>query len=244
MPIRVLVNGAFGRMGLMTVKALSEDPRFDVVGQTGREYNLKKSIYDSKADVVVDFTTPEAVLENTTTILETGVHPVIGTSGLTTEQIKTLQERAQQLQLGGIIAPNFSLGAVLMLKYAKEIAKYMPHVEIIEMHHEKKLDSPSGTALRSAEILGSVIQHQNDLPSKSLETVKGARGATHHGIPIHAIRLPGFLAHQEIIFGNIGETLTLRHDSIDRLCFMPGVCFACEKVLSLRRLVYGLEELL
>lgn len=244
MPIKVLVNGAFGRMGLITIKALSEDPRFDIVGQTGREYDLKKSINDSKADVVVDFTNPESVFDNTSIIIETGAHPVIGTSGLTTEQVKTLQDRAQKLELGGIIAPNFSLGAVLMLKYAKEIAKYMPHVEIIEMHHEQKLDSPSGTALRSAEILGEVIQHKKESPTRSRETVKGARGALHHGIPIHAIRLPGFLAHQQIIFGNTGETLTLRHDSIDRLCFMPGVLFACEKVLSLKRLLYGLEELL
>lgn len=242
MPIKILVNGAFGRMGQMTVKALSENPQFELVGQTGREYNLKKSIQDSKAQVVIDFTLPESVFENTNSIIETGAHPVIGTSGLTAKQITILQAKCADLKLGGIIAPNFSLGAVLMMKYAKEIVKYMPHVEIVEMHHDKKVDSPSGTAMRSAEIMADAIA-VNSTALDMRETVEGARGANYRNIPIHAVRLPGFLAHQQIIFGNTGETLTLRHDSIDRLSFMPGVCLACEKVMSMDKLVYGLEEI-
>jgi len=244
MPIKILVNGAFGRMGQMTVKALSENPQFELVGQTGREYNLKESIQDSKAQVVIDFTLPESVFENTINIIESGAHPVIGTSGLTAKQIITLQKKCDDLKLGGIIAPNFSLGAVLMMKYAKEIVKYMPHVEIIEMHHDKKVDSPSGTAMRSAELLADAIEKINAAELPLRETIEGARGANYRNIPIHAVRLPGFLAHQQIIFGNIGETLTLRHDSIDRLSFMPGVCLACEKVISMDKLVYGLEEIL
>ena len=244
MPIAVLINGAFGRMGQMTVKAISEHPAFKLVGQTGREYHLKKAIQDSKAQVVIDFTSPDAVYKNTLTIIETGAHPVIGTTGLTREQISALQNQALQLKLGGIIAPNFSLGAVLMVKYAKEIARYLNHVEIIEMHHDDKADSPSGTAIRSAEMMASVSNKLNQPEKPSKETIPGARGASYQGIPIHAIRLPGLLAHEQIIFGNTGETLTLRHDAIDRQCFMPGVCFACEKVLTLDKLIYGLEEIL
>lgn len=244
MSINVLVNGAFGRMGQMTVKAVEEHPNLTLVGQTGREYDLAKSIKDSGADVVIDFTLPESVYANTMTILEAGARPVIGTSGLKLEQIKTLQQKADELKRGGLIAPNFSLGAVLMMKYAREIAKYMPHVEIIEMHHDKKIDSPSGTAMRTAEMIATGRDNINASHKPGRESLPHARGATYHNIPIHSIRLPGFLAHQEIIFGNEGETLTLRHDSIDRLSFMPGVCFACEKVMTLNKLMYGMEEIL
>lgn len=244
MPIKVLINGAFGRMGQMTVKAINEHPNLELVGQTGREYHLLEAIKDSKAQVVVDFTHPESIFKNLTTIIEAGAHPVIGTTGLTAEQVKSFQELCNTQKLGGIIAPNFSLGAVLMMKYAKEIVKYMPHVEIIEMHHENKADSPSGTALRSAELMADAMSNLNSSVKSSKETIPGARGANHHNIPIHAVRLPGFLAHQQIIFGDLGETLTLRHDSIDRQCFMPGICLACERVISLDRLVYGLEEIL
>jgi len=243
MPIKVLINGAFGRMGQMTVKAINEAPNLELVGQTGREYDLKKAIEDSHAEVVVDFTHPDSVFKNTLTIIETKAHPVIGTSGLTSDEVARLKEKCRELKLGGIIAPNFSLGAVLMIKSAKEIVKYIPDLEIIEMHHDKKSDSPSGTALYTAELLANA-RHKN-VPVKTLiETIKGARGASYNNIPIHAIRLPGLLAHQQIIFGKLGETLTLTHDSIDRECFMPGVCLACEKVTQLNHLVYGLEEVL
>ena len=244
MPTNVLVNGAFGRMGQMTVKAISMNPNFELVGQNTRGNNLKAAIKDSGAQVVIDFTHPEVVFYNTQTIIDSGAHPVIGTTGLNQEQVLSLQERSKNLQLGGVIAPNFSLGAVLMIKYAKEIAKYMPHVEIIEMHHDGKADSPSGTAMRTAEILAHSLPKTHQAAKATCETVPGARGANYCNIPIHAIRLPGFLAHQEIIFGNLGETLKLRHDVIDRQCFMPGVCLACEKVLTLDSLVYGLEEIL
>lgn len=242
MTISILINGAFGRMGQMTAKTIAENPRFTLVGQTGREYDLAKSIADSQAEVVIDFTHPSAVFQNTLTILNAGARPVIGTSGLLAEQIKNLQEKAANLKIGGIIAPNFSLGAVLMMKCAKEVIKYMPYVEIIEFHHAGKADSPSGTAIRTAEVIAEASKKINAGRLPLHETIPGARGASHHGIPIHAVRLPGFLAHEEIIFGSTGETLTLRHDSIDRLSFMPGICLACEKVMTLDKLVYGLEE--
>lgn len=240
--ITVLVNGGFGRMGQITAKAIKENPALELVGQIGREYDLAQSIKDSRAQVVVDFTTPTAVYDNASIIIDTGAHPVIGTSGLKAEQVKVLQKRCAELKLGGIIAPNFSLGAVLMMKFAKEIVRYMPHVEIIEMHHDNKADNPSGTAMRTAEMLAGENVNQ---PVKSYrDNIPGARGAHYHNIPIHSVRLPGLLAHEQIIFGEPGETLTLRHDTIDRDCFMPGVCMACTKVVKLKHLVYGLEELL
>lgn len=244
MPINVLVNGAFGRMGQATVKAIGENGVFALVGQTGREYDLKKSIKDSGAQVVIDFTNPESVFANATAIIEAGARPVIGTSGLTPEQVRTLQAHCADQKLGGIIAPNFSLGAVLMMKCAREIVKYMPNVEIIELHHDAKIDSPSGTALRTAEMMIDACKNPNPAAKPSKENIPHARGANANGIPIHAIRLPGLLAHQEVIFGGLGEALTLRHDSLDRSCFMPGVCLACEKVITLDKLVYGLEHVL
>lgn len=244
MTIAILINGAFGRMGQIATKTISENPKFELVGQTGREYDLLKSIQDSRAEVVIDFTHPESVFQNTLTILEAGARPIIGTSGLVVEQIKKLQKKANELKLGGIIAPNFSLGAVLMMKAAKDIIKYMPNVEIIERHHAGKADSPSGTALRSAELIANSAEKINPNAKSTIETVKGARGANYRDIPIHSIRLSGYLAQEEIIFGNPGETLTLTHNSIDRMCFMPGLSFACEKVMTLDHLVYGLEEIL
>lgn len=245
MTTSVLVNGAFGKMGQLVCKAIEAHPNLTLVGQTGRDYNLRQAIADSGAQVVVDFTHPNAVYDNTQMIIETGARPVIGTTGLKMPQIQHLQKLAQEKKIGGIIAPNFSVGAVLLMKYSKEIAKYMPNIEIIELHHPDKIDSPSGTALRTAELVSEGRKPYAAInPVKTIETVAGARGANYQGIPIHAIRLPGLLAHIQIIFGNKGETLTLKHDSIDRECFMPGICLACEKVLGLDKLVYGLEAIL
>jgi 4-hydroxy-tetrahydrodipicolinate reductase len=243
MSIRVLVNGANGRMGQATIKAISNDPELTLVGTTGRDDDLAASIKTHQAQVVVDFTNAEAVQESTRIIIASGAHPVIGTSGLLMEQIKEFQAACKKAKLGGIIAPNFSLGAVLLMKHAQEMAKYFEHVEIIEMHHDGKLDSPSGTALRTAEMI-AVNFKPTPVTKKTKETIPGARGASHHQIPIHAIRLPGLVAHEQVIFGGTGETLTLRHDSIDRVSFMPGVCLACKKVVKLDELVYGLEHVL
>ena len=244
MTIRVLVNGAGGKMGQAAVKAIELDPALTLVAQTGRKNNLAAEIKQAQAQVVVDFTVAEVALENTTTIIEAGAHPVIGTSGLVAAQVKKIQQRCAQLKRGGIIAPNFSLGAVLMMKHAQEIVRYFPFVEIIEMHHAGKLDSPSGTAVRTAEMMSEARASVPELPQNVHETIPGARGANYQKIPIHSVRLPGLIAHQQIIFGGTGETLTIRHDSIDRLCFMPGVVLACKKVMGLDELVYGLENIL
>lgn len=244
MAIRVLINGASGKMGQPAVKTISSDPDFILVGQTGRQHDLAAEIKNTKADVVVDLTNAEVVLKNLQTIITAGAHPVIGTSGLVAKQIKVLQEQCEKIKLGGIIAPNFSLGAVLMMKHAQEIAKYFPHVEIIEMHHDGKLDSPSGTAVRTAEMLAVSRQESDGSAKIYKDIIPGARGANYQDIHIHSIRLPGLVAHQQIMFGGVGETLTIRHDSIDRQCFMPGIVLACKKVQSLDRLVYGLEHVL
>ena len=243
MAIRVLVNGAAGRMGQLAVKTINEQADFLLVGTTQRNHDLTAEIKKTAAQIVIDFTSAESVLKNATAIIEAGAHPVIGTTGFLPEQVKLLQERCAQLALGGIIAPNFSLGALLMMKHAQEIAKYFPHVEIIEMHHARKADSPSGTAIRTAEMLADK-RLQTPSMQKHHETVPGARGATHQQVPIHSIRLPGLMAHQQIIFGGEGETLTLRCDTIDRNCYAPGIVLACRKVLELDRLVYGLEQLI
>jgi len=244
MSVRVLVNGASGKMGQCVVKTLLGDSRFLLVGQTGRNHDLAHEIKASQAEVVVDFTNADVVFNNTKTIIDAGAHPVIGASGLLKDQVSLLQKHCSELRRGGIIVPNFSLGALLMIKYAQEIVKYFPHVEIIEMHHDGKLDSPSGTAIRSAELIAAARTQAPHIPKNQRETIAGARGAQHQQIPIHAVRLPGLMAHQQIIFGGLGETLTLCHDSMDRQSFMPGVLLACEKVLTLDHLVYGLEQLI
>lgn len=246
MTVKVLVSGAFGRMGQLVTKAIEADEELELVGQTGREYDLKQAIVDSGAKVVVDFTDPAAVYENTLIIIEAGASPVIGTSGLKDEQFAKLQEMCAQLKRGGIVVPNFSIGAVLMMKCAREIAAYFSSVEIIEMHHANKVDSPSGTALRTAQLIASkrsMITAENQ-KNKTVENVKGARGAEYEGIPIHSLRLPGLLANQTVIFGGVGETLSIRHESIQRESFMPGVCHACKKVMGLTHLALGLEEIL
>lgn len=244
MTIRVIVNGAAGKMGQLCVKAVNDDADLILIGQTGRNDDLTAEIKKNQADVVVDLTNAESALKNLQWIIEAGARPVIGTSGLLQHQVETLQKKCSKLKRGGIIAPNFALGAVLMMKHAREMAKYFSSVEIIEMHHDRKLDSPSGTAVRTAEMLSETLSPvlNNTLASK--ETISGARGAHYQNIHIHAIRLPGLVAHQQIIFGSLGETLTIRHDTIDRMCFMPGILLACKKVMTLNHLVYGLENIL
>ncbi len=243
MAIRILVNGALGRMGLEVVQALQGNAKFDVVGTCGRNDDLSAAIKHSQADVVVDFTNANVVFDNSQKIIAAGARPVIGTSGLMPEQIEQLKSMAKAQHLGGIIAPNCSLGAVLMMKYATHWIKYFPEAEIIEMHHNEKLDAPSGTALRTAQVMSALRDKQPAAHPERL-LVAGARGADVNGIHVHSIRLPGLVAHQEIIFGGMDETLRVRHDSIHRRCFMPGILLACEKVMGLTELVYGLEYII
>lgn len=241
---RVIVNGSQGKMGLEVIKALeSLSSEFEIVGKLDRNDNLAKNIKATSADIVVDFTTADSAYENCKTIIEQGVHPVIGTTGFTGEQIEELKSISTSKHLGGLIAPNFSLGAVLMMKHASDVAQYFSHVEIIELHHDGKAEAPSGTSVKTCEM----IAHKRTKPeTKKREKIliDGARGAVNHDIHIHSVRLPGLIAHQEVLFGDAGQTLTIRHDILNRSAFMPGVILACRKVTKLKELVYGLEHLL
>ncbi len=243
MPIKVLVNGAHGKMGQETVKAINNDSEFLLVGTASSQDKLAEMIASSQAEVVIDFTRASTVYQNACQIIAANVHPIIGTTGLLPEQITELQQRCAEQRLGGIIAPNFAIGAILAMQYASKIAAYLPQVEIIEMHHDQKEDAPSGTALKTAELLAQGRGHQQ-APKSCRDTIAHTRGGLHHGIPIHAVRLPGIVAAQEILFGGQGETLSIRHQTMHRQSFMPGVLFACKKVLQLQELIVGLEHLL
>ena len=242
--IRVLVNGAKGRMGQEVVKAVTAAADLELVDQTDLGDDLIARINASQAQAVVDFTTAAAAFENTRKILEAGVHPVVGTSGLLAEQVSELQQLAEDKGIGGLIAPNFAIGAVLLMKYAQDAAKYLPDVEVIELHHNRKADAPSGTAVKTAQLIAEARQEIPKALVQEKELFEGARGSEVHGVRVHSLRLPGLVAHQEVIFGGTGETLTIRHDSIHRESFMPGVCLACRKVIGTQQLFYGLEHLL
>ena len=241
--IRVLVNGARGRMGKECIRAISEEEGLELAGGVDVGDDLAKAVTETKSQVVVDFTTAGAGYKNCCIILEAGARPVIGTTGVRKDEVVELQKIASAKKIGGLVAPNFAIGAVLMMKFAQQAVKYMPHAEIIELHHDKKADSPSGTAIHTAELmLEALTERLEDKPDKAL--IPGARGAALDGIHIHAVRLPGLVAHQKVIFGGLAQTLTIQHDSLDRSSFMPGVCLACKKVVELDELVYGLENLL
>ena len=242
--IRVLVNGAKGRMGQEVVKAVTAAADLELVDQTDLGDDLIARIKVSQAQAVVDFTTAAVAFENTLKILEAGVHPVVGTSGLLAEQVAELQQLAEDQSIGGLIAPNFAIGAVLLMKYAQDAAKYLPDVEVIELHHNRKADAPSGTAVKTAQLIAEARQEIPKALVEEKELFEGARGSEVHGVRVHSLRLPGLVAHQEVIFGGTGETLTIRHDSIHRESFMPGVCLACRKVIGTQQLFYGLEHLL
>ena len=242
--IRVLVNGAKGRMGQEIVKAVTAAADLELVDQTDLGDDLIARIKESQAQAVVDFTTAAVAFENTRKILEAGVHPVIGTSGLLAEQVAELQQLAEDKGIGGLIAPNFAIGAVLLMKYVQDAAKYLPDVEVIELHHNRKADAPSGTAVKTAQLIAEARQEIPKALVEEKELFEGARGSEVHGVRVHSLRLPGLVAHQEVIFGGTGETLTIRHDSIHRESFMPGVCLACRKVIGTQQLFYGLEHLL
>lgn len=240
---RVIVNGANGKMGSLACDTLANHSEFELVAQLTKEDNLAEAIREKRAQIVVELTRADCVFQNSLTIINQGARPVIGASGLLESQINELSTLCEAKQLGAIIAPNFSIGAVLMMIFAAKAAEYLSEVEIIETHHQQKLDAPSGTALKTAEMISKARRKsKNKLDLKEL--VSGARGGLHHDVNIHSLRLPGVLARQQVLFGNLGETLSITHDSIDRACFMPGIVLSCQKVLALNTLIYGLEHLL
>ncbi len=224
--IRVLVNGAKGKMGSETVKAVQKEADLELVGQIDLGDDLAAAIKKNKAQVVVDFTQPDVAMKNVKTILGSGAHAVVGTTGLTDKNLEEIKKLCSANKVNCLVAPNFAIGAVLMMKFSAEAVKYMPNAEIIELHHDKKLDKPSGTAIKTAKLMGK------DLP------------AGRQGVPIHSVRLPGLVAHQAVIFGGLGQTLTIRHDSLNRESFMPGVVMAIRKIKDQKGLIYGLEKIL
>lgn len=262
--IKVAVTGAGGRMGREVVKMVLEDEALQLVAavdpsagpvDAGRfagkddtgvivSPTLEEALNAVRADVLVDFTVPQAAYGNTRTAVMHGVRPVIGTTGFTPEQIQELDELCKEKGIGGLIAPNFSIGAILMMKFAAEASKYMPHVEIIEYHGDQKLDAPSGTSIKTAELISEVRKELRQGNPKEEETIEGARGGYYNGFRIHSVRLPGVFAQQEVIFGGHGQTLKIRHDSYDRAGYMPGVNVAVKKVMTYTGLIYGFEHLM
>ena len=205
------------------------------------------NVSDAGAQVVVDFTTPAVVMDNLRWCLDQGVHAVVGTSGFTPERIDTVREwLAHKPDLGVVIVPNFALGAVLMMQFAAKAARFFESVEVVELHHPDKVDAPSGTARRTAELIGAARTAAGlaEAPDATADSIDGARGATVAGVPVHSIRARGLVAHQEVLFGTAGETLTIRHDSYDRGSFMPGVLLAIRAVMRRPGLTVGLDALL
>ncbi|MFB4163394.1 4-hydroxy-tetrahydrodipicolinate reductase [Alteribacillus sp. JSM 102045] len=261
---RIIIAGPRGKMGKEAVQLVHETKDFHLAAAVDSKNNGKKIkelsgmpdedavIYDdmetcleeTEADVLIDLTTPAAGKEHLELALDHHVRPVVGTTGFTPEDITRLRQKAEEKEIGAIIAPNFAVGAVLMMKFSQMAAKYFPDVEIIEMHHDHKLDAPSGTAAKTAALINEVRPHKSQGHPEEQEELDGARGAEVDGLRVHSVRLPGLVAHQEVMFGGSGQMLTIRHDSLNRQSFMPGVKLAVETVWNIKTLVYGLENIM
>jgi 4-hydroxy-tetrahydrodipicolinate reductase len=244
--IRVGVLGARGKMGSTVVTAVNNAAGMEVVAALDLGDSLE-ALVANKADVIVDFTTPDAVMGNLEFVINNGIHAVVGTTGFDDTRIATLKSLlSKKPSVGVLIAPNFGLGAILMMEFAKKAAPLFESVEIVELHHPNKVDAPSGTAKRTAELIAQSRREANSapMPDATKEGLAGARGANVGGVPIHSVRARGFVAHQEVIFGGVGETLTIRHDSLDRQSFMPGVLLGISRVVNVPGLTFGLENFL
>lgn len=263
--IRVFVSGACGKMGQEVIRTLLKQEDMVLVGaadsrnqgvdvgyvtggpRVGVDINGPldaEALNTSQADILVDFTNPQSVLKNAKLAIANGVVPVVGTTGLDEAEIGEIRDKVTEEGVGAFIAPNFALGAILMMRFAREAAKFFPNVDIIELHHDQKLDAPSGTALKTAEWISEVREPMVQGHPNEYEKVPGARGADVGGIHIHSVRLPGLVAHQEVIFGGVGQALTIRHDAFSRETYMPGVMLAIRKSVQLTNLVIGLENFL
>jgi 4-hydroxy-tetrahydrodipicolinate reductase len=244
--IRVGVLGARGKMGSTVVGAVNNAVDMEVVAALDIGDSLD-ALAANKAEVVVDFTTPDAVMQNLSYLIDHGIHGVVGTTGFDEQRIDVLKKQlAKSPNVGLLIAPNFGLGAILMMEFAKQAAPLFESVEIVELHHPHKVDAPSGTAKRTAELISQarLAAKSEPMPDATRESLDGARGASVGGVPIHSVRARGYVAHQEVIFGGVGETLTIRHDSLDRQSFMPGVLLGIRKVIEVPGLTVGLEQFL
>ncbi|NMO98020.1 4-hydroxy-tetrahydrodipicolinate reductase [Paenibacillus lemnae] len=260
--IKVTVVGAGGRMGKEVVKLVLQDDELELASAVGLSdsgkdagelvglpscgitvtSDLEMALVESKPDVMVDFTNPQSAYDNTALAIKHGVRPVMGTTGFTPEQIEDLDKQCHSRGIGGLIAPNFSIGAILMMKFAAQAAKYLPHVEIIETHGDQKLDAPSGTSIKTAELIAANREELRQGNPAEEEVIEGARGGYYNGFRIHSVRLPGVFAQQEVIFGGFGQSLKIRHDSYERAGYMPGVKMAVQKVMEYTGMIYGFDH--
>jgi 4-hydroxy-tetrahydrodipicolinate reductase len=263
--IKIVIAGPRGRMGSEAVKLASKTDHFDLIAVVDHKNDgmmlsdiegfqsirnvpiytdVETCFQNVTADVLIDLTTPDAGMYHARTALQHNVRPIVGTTGFSKGDLEELEQLCEEKELGCIVAPNFAIGAVLMMKFSQMAAKYFNDVEIIEMHHDQKLDAPSGTAVKTAEMISTVRETKQQGHPNEKETLKGARGANYDGMRIHSIRLPGLIAHQQVLFGSDGQTLTIRHDSYNRESFMSGVKVAVETVMLQNTFVYGLENIL
>lgn len=242
--INVAVLGARGRMGSEVVKAVEAAEGLALVAALDMGDSLEQ-LKGSAAHVVVDFTTPDSVMGNLEFLINNGINVVVGTTGFDDAKLATVQGwLAQNPSVGVLIAPNFAIGAVLMMEFAAKAARYFESAEVIELHHPAKVDAPSGTAARTAELMSAARKDAGlgVMPDATTTSIDGARGALVAGIPVHSVRARGLVAHQEVLFGGLGETLTIRHDSIDRAGFMPGVILGVRKIVNTPGLTHGLDK--
>ncbi|MFG3194498.1 4-hydroxy-tetrahydrodipicolinate reductase [Streptomyces sp. NPDC048208] len=244
--LRVAVLGASGRIGSEAVRAVEAAEDVELVAALGRGDKLE-TLVDAGAQVAVDLTTPASVMGNLDFCLRHGIHAVVGTTGWTEERLAQLNSWLElSPETGVLIAPNFSIGAVLTMKFAQIAAPYFESVEVVELHHPGKVDAPSGTATRTAQLIAEARRQAGTAPAPdaTVTALDGARGADVDGVPVHAVRLRGLLAHQEVLLGGEGETLTLRHDSLHHSSFMPGILLGVRRVGSAPGLTFGLEHFL
>ena len=247
--IKVGVCGANGRMGREVVAAVKADSALELVAKidivNGEFGTIAQACEKNKIDVLIDFTQPASIFENAKYCLNHNIKAVIGTTGLKDSQIEELKALSEKNNVACLIAPNFSTGAVLMMMFAKTAAKYFDNAEIIEFHHNQKKDAPSGTAIKTALMMSEAKESFKTGNCAETETIEGSRGGSSYSdIQIHSVRMPGYMASQEVIFGAMGQTLKIRHDSSDRKCYMPGVVMAAKYVAQHNEFVYGLENIL
>ncbi|MBI2305129.1 MAG: 4-hydroxy-tetrahydrodipicolinate reductase [Chloroflexi bacterium] len=261
-PIKVVVHGASGKMGREVLAALCQEPEMEPVGaverRMGEDYlslpdgsgliplstDLESIIQRTRPQVMVDFSHAEATMPAVRICARNGVAVVVGTTGLAQENLEEIGELCRRHQIGVVVAPNFAVGAVIMVYLARIAARYFDYAEIVEMHHEQKLDAPSGTALFTAQEMARSRGSAFQWASVQKETIPSTRGGLKEGIPIHSLRLPGLLAHQEVVFGTRGQTLRIRHDALSRECFVPGIMLAIKEVVKRKELITSLDALL
>ncbi len=247
--IKVAVCGALGKMGKEVVEAVTACPGTELVAQidiAGAEFKtIEEAHKKCQIDILVDFTQPKSIFENAKYCLNNGIKIVIGTTGLKDEEIEFLKKLSKEKNTGCLITPNFSTGAVLLMMFARQAAKYFDNAEIIELHHNQKKDAPSGTAIKTAAMMAEVKDDFTKNNCPETETIEGARGGnSYSNIHIHSVRMPGYIASQEVIFGSSGQIMTIRHDSMDRKCYMQGVLLAIKHVAEKNDFVYGLDNIM